>query len=196
MFKQIKVFVGLGNPGQRYENTRHNFGFITLDFIASAKNLKFKNWKGMADICFYETAESRVWLLKPITFMNLSGKAVLSFTQYYKIEPEEIVVYYDDLTLPLGKYRIRMSGSAGGHNGIKSIIECLHVNKFPRVKFGIGPLPKFINMADFVLAKFSREDEDKLILMKKAALEIFDEINLSDVDKAASKLANKNKISV
>jgi PTH1 family peptidyl-tRNA hydrolase len=191
--KQIKLFVGLGNPSQKYENTRHNLGFIALDSIASAKGLEFKNWDNMADISFYDTPKGRIWLLKPTTFMNLSGNAVLSFSKYYKISTQEIVVCYDDFSIPLGTYKIRMSGSAGGHNGIKSIIECLNTDNFPRIKFGIGPFPKFMDMANFVLSKFSKEDKSKINFIKKLVVEIFDEINESDVDKAASTLANKNK---
>jgi PTH1 family peptidyl-tRNA hydrolase len=192
--KQIKLFVGLGNPGHKYKNTRHNLGFMVLDSIALAKGLEFKNWDNVADISFYEVSSiGKVWLLKSTTFMNLSGDVVSSFAKYYKISTEEIVVCYDDFSIPLGGYKIRMSGSAGGHNGIKSIIERLHTNKFPRIKFGIGPLPKFIDMADFVLSKFSKEDENKINLVKKLSVEIFDEINASNIDKAASKLTNKNR---
>ena len=192
--KQIKLFVGLGNPGHKYKNTRHNLGFMVLDSIALAKGLEFKNWDNVADISFYEGSSiGKVWLLKPTTFMNLSGDAVSSFAKYYKISTEEIVVCYDDFSIPLGGYKIRMSGSAGGHNGIKSIIERLHTDKFPRIKFGIGPLPKCMDMSDFVLSKFAKEDENKINLVKKLSVEIFDEINVSNIDKAASKLANKNR---
>jgi PTH1 family peptidyl-tRNA hydrolase len=192
--KQIKLFVGLGNPGHKYKNTRHNLGFMVLDSIALTKGLEFKNWDNVADISFYEGSSiGRVWLLKPTTFMNLSGDAVSSFAKYYKISTEEIVICYDDFSIPLGGYKIRMSGSAGGHNGIKSIIERLHTDKFPRIKFGIGPLPKFMDMSDFVLSKFAKEDENKINLVKKISVEIFDEINASTIDKAASKLADKNR---
>ena len=192
--KQIKLFVGLGNPGHKYKNTHHNLGFMVLDSIALAKGLEFKNWDNVADISFYEGSSiGRVWLLKPTTFMNLSGDAVSSFAKYYKISTEEIVICYDDFSIPLGGYKIRMSGSAGGHNGIKSIIERLHTDKFPRIKFGIGPLPKFMDMSDFVLSKFAKEDENKINLVKKISVEIFDEINASNIDKATSKLTNKNR---
>jgi PTH1 family peptidyl-tRNA hydrolase len=194
MSNQIKLFLGLGNPGHKYKNTRHNVGFMVLDSIALAKGLEFKNWDNVADISFYEvSSREKVWLLKPTTFMNLSGYAVSSFAKYYKISMAEIVVCYDDLSIPLGGYKIRMSGSAGGHNGIKSIIEQLHTDKFPRIKFGIGPLPKFVDMSDFVLSKFPKEDENKINLVKKLSIEIFDEINASNIDKAASKLTNKNR---
>jgi PTH1 family peptidyl-tRNA hydrolase len=195
MYKQIKLFVGLGNPGNKYKNTRHNLGFMVLDSIALAKGLEFKNWSNVADISFYDVSSiEKIWLLKPSTFMNFSGDAVSSFAKYYKIRTEEIVVCYDDFSIPLGVYKIRMSSYAGGHNGIKSIIERLHVDKFSRIKFGIGPLPKFANTSDFVLSKFAKEDENKINLVKKISVEIFDEISMSNVCKAASKLANKNKI--
>jgi PTH1 family peptidyl-tRNA hydrolase len=196
MAKQIKLFVGLGNPGHKYENTRHNLGFMALDSIALAKGLEFKNWDNVADISFYETSSGKAWLLKPTTFMNLSGDAVSSFAKYYKISAEEIVVCCDDFSIPIGGYKIRMSGSAGGHNGIKSLIERLHTDKFPRIKFGIGPVPKFMDMADFVLSKFSKEDENTIKSMKKLAVEIFDDINASNIDKAGSKLANKSIIPI
>jgi PTH1 family peptidyl-tRNA hydrolase len=186
----IKLFIGLGNPGQKYENTRHNLGFIILDKIAALKNLKFKMWNDTADISFCEETDFRVWFLKPVTFMNLSGVAVSSFAKYYKIKPEEIFVFYDDFLIPLGGYRIRMSGSSGGHNGVSSIIENLHSDNFPRMKLGIGPLPKFIPAADFVLSKFAREDKDRVNLIKKTAASLFDEIYISGLDKAVSKLAN------
>ena len=194
MSKQIKLFVGLGNPGHKYKNTHHNLGFMVLDSIALAKGLEFKNWDNVADISFYKVSSiGKVWLLKPTTFMNLSGNAISSFAKYYKISTEEIVICYDDFSIPLGGYKIRMSGSAGGHNGIKSIIERLHTDKFPRIKFGIGPLPKFMDMSDFVLSKFAKEDENKINLVKKISVEIFDEINASNIDKATSKLTNKNR---
>jgi PTH1 family peptidyl-tRNA hydrolase len=191
MSKQIKLFVGLGNPGQKYKDTRHNFGFIVLDEIAQAKHLEFKNWRNIADVSFYDCSKGKIWLLKPMTFMNLSGTSVCAFAKYYKIDPEEIFVFYDDFLIPIGKYRIRMSGSAGGHNGISSIIDCLHASNFPRMKLGIGLLPKFVQSAEFVLSKFAKEDKERIKLIKETAVNVFDEINISGIDKAASKLANR-----
>jgi PTH1 family peptidyl-tRNA hydrolase len=193
MNREIKLFVGLGNPGQKYENTRHNLGFIILDEIAVSRHLEFKAWD-IANVSFYNGVNSKIWLLKPMTFMNLSGTAVASFAKYYKINPEEIFVFYDDFSIPLGEYRIRMSGSAGGHNGISSIIDHLNTNNFPRMKLGIGPLPGFMKTEDFVLSKFNQEDKEKIDLMKKTAVNIYNEVNLSGVDKAASMLANKKRM--
>jgi PTH1 family peptidyl-tRNA hydrolase len=187
---RIKLFIGLGNPGQKYENTRHNLGFIVLDEIVASKGLSFKMWNDTADVSFYEEPDFRVWFLKPVVFMNLSGVAVSSFTKYYKIKPEEIFVFYDDFLIPLGGYRIRMSGSSCGHNGMSSIIESLHSDGFPRMKMGIGPLPKFLPAASFVLSEFMREDRCRISLIKKTAVRLFDEIYTSGLDKAVSKLAN------
>jgi PTH1 family peptidyl-tRNA hydrolase len=187
---RIKLFIGLGNPGQKYENTRHNLGFIVLDEIAALKHLKFKLWNDMANVSFCGETGFRVWLLKSVTFMNFSGIAVSSFSKYYKIKTEEIFVFYDDFLIPLGEYRIRMSGFSGGHNGISSIIESLHSDNFPRMKLGIGPLPKFVPATDFVMSNFAREDEDNMSLIKKTAISLFDEICMSGLDKAVSKIAN------
>lgn len=187
----IKLFAGLGNPGAKYENTRHNLGFMALDAIAQAKRLEFKTWDNMADISFYESEEGKVSLIKPLTYMNLSGGPISSFARYYKIQPEDIFVFYDDFSIPLGEFRVRMSGSDGGHNGISSMIEHLHTNNFPRMKLGIGPLPKFMQTPDFVLSKFHGEDADKIKAVREKAVEMFDEINKSGIEKAVSKLSNK-----
>ncbi|MCL2334742.1 MAG: aminoacyl-tRNA hydrolase [Endomicrobia bacterium] len=183
----IKLFVGLGNPGDKYKNTRHNFGFKALDAIAQAKNLEFKNRDNMADISFYDAPDGKITLLKPMTFMNLSGEPVGSVAKYYKVSPEEIFVFYDDFSIPLGEYRVRLSGSAGGHNGISSIIAHLHSDAFARMKLGIGPLPKFMDTADFVLSKFRDEDKPAIENMTQKAIELFDEINKNGLEKAVSK---------
>ncbi|MDR3275388.1 MAG: aminoacyl-tRNA hydrolase [Endomicrobium sp.] len=190
MNKQMSLFVGLGNPGQKYENTRHNFGFVVLDEIAESKHLKFKTWDNIAEISFYKSNNGKVWFLKPMTFMNLSGDAISSFAKYYKITSEEIFVFYDDFSIPLGEYKIRMSGSSGGHNGINSIIEHMHTGDFPRMKLGIGPLLRFMNAADFVLSQFSQEDREKINLIKKISVKVFDEICISGLDKTISRFAN------
>jgi PTH1 family peptidyl-tRNA hydrolase len=184
----IKLFVGLGNPGKEYENTRHNFGFKALDAIADAKRLEFKNWNNMADISFYTLNGEKIWLLKPETFMNLSGLPLSAFMRYYKISPEEILIFYDDFSIPLGEFRIRMSGSDGGHNGIKSIVQNLNTQNFARMKLGIGPLPKFIKTPDFVLSKFRSQDEEQIKLMRQKAAEFFDAVNEIGLEKAASKI--------
>jgi PTH1 family peptidyl-tRNA hydrolase len=194
MSKYIKLFVGLGNPGVKYENTRHNLGFVVLDKIAASKHFEFKTWHDMANVAFCSGFDYKLWLLKPITFMNLSGTVVSAFARYYKISPEEIFIFYDDFSISLGEYKIKVSGSGGGHNGVKSIIEHLGANNFPRMKFGIGPLPKFIQTADFVLSRFSEEDKEKIDLMKETGVNIFDKINMLGLDKAISELSSKKNI--
>ncbi len=187
----VKLFAGLGNPGTKYENTRHNFGFMALDAIASAERLEFKNWNDVADISFYDSPSGKVFLLKPMTYMNLSGQPLSAFMKYYKIKPEEICVFYDDFSIPLGQYRARLSGSAGGHNGISSIIEHLHTDVFARLKLGIGPLPEFMKMPDFVLSRFQPEEKNKIEEIKKTAVSFFTEVNKAGIEKAVSGLKIK-----
>lgn len=184
----IKLFVGLGNPGSKYENTRHNFGFMVLDEIAKEKGLEFKTYNDTAVISFYEGSDVKVALIKPMEFMNNSGLSVADFARYYKIKPEEIFVFYDDFSIPLGEYRIRLSGSDGGHNGIKSLIANLSSDNFPRLKLGIGPKPDFFDTADFVLSRFKDEDKEAVNSVKKKAVEFFNAVNEIGLEKAASKL--------
>ncbi|MDR2426847.1 MAG: aminoacyl-tRNA hydrolase [Endomicrobium sp.] len=186
----IKLFAGLGNPGDKYKNTRHNFGFMALDAIAHAKRLEFKNRENMADISFYDSTNWKIILLKPMTFMNLSGHPISAAAKYYKILPEEIFVFYDDFSIPLGEFRLRLSGASGGHNGINSIISHLHTDKFPRMKLGIGHLPEFVKIPDFVLSKFYEEDKEKIEAVTSKAIELFDEIIQSGLEKAISKISN------
>jgi PTH1 family peptidyl-tRNA hydrolase len=177
----------LGNPGQEYKNTRHNFGFKALDAIAESKGLSFKNWENVADISFYEALNGKVFLIKPLTFMNLSGEPSCAFARYYKIRPEEILVFYDDFSIPLGEFRIRMSGSSAGHNGVSSLIKHFGTASFARMKLGIGPLPEFIKMPDFVLSKFAPHDDDKIKSVCAKAVDFFEDACKYDIEKAVSK---------
>jgi PTH1 family peptidyl-tRNA hydrolase len=190
MDKQISLFVGLGNPGQKYRNTRHNFGFIVLDEIVKSKHLAFKNWNNLAKVSVYENNGVMVWFLKPMVFMNLSGVAVFSFTKYYKISSDNMFVFYDDFSILFGEYKVRMSGSSGGHNGIGSIIEHMHTNNFPRMKLGIGPVLNSSSNSDFVLSKFSKNDEKKIKSIKKMSIKFFDQMCLSGLNKTISIFAN------
>jgi PTH1 family peptidyl-tRNA hydrolase len=184
---QVKLFVGLGNPGKQYEQARHNLGFMVLDEIASLNQAVFENYKDIADISFIRNSAEKICLMKPKTFMNLSGKAAVFFANYHKIAPEEILVFHDDFSLPIGEWRVRRKGSDGGHNGIKSIIECFGSQNFTRLKLGIGPLPKFFSAADFVLSKFSKDDEEHIETMKKAAVRFFSDTITFGLDIASSK---------
>ncbi len=162
--KETWLIAGLGNPGAEYEKSRHNSGFRALDVLAGklgckVDKLKFQGLYGQAD---YQGR--RLLLLKPQTYMNLSGRAVLAMSSYYQIPPERIVVLFDDISLEPGRLRVRGDGSAGGHNGIKSIIGELGSQNFPRVKIGVGakPHPDY-DLADWVLSRFSAAEEEKLL---------------------------------
>ncbi len=157
------LIVGLGNPGREYEKTRHNVGWRALDAVAEKLRCrvdkgKFQGLYGQADF-----AGNRVYLLKPQTFMNLSGRSVLQLSAFFKVPPARIIVLFDDISLEPGRLRLRKDGSAGGHNGIKSIIQELGSQDFPRVKIGVGgkPHPDF-DLADWVLSTFSAQEEKVL----------------------------------
>lgn len=162
----MRLIIGLGNPGQKYVNTRHNVGFQVLDNLGAKLDIeidkaKFKSKCGEG---FYRG--EKIVLLKPQTFMNLSGEAILDALQWYKLKPAELLVIYDDIALPVGRLRIRAKGSAGGHNGMKSILFQVQSEDFPRIRIGIGkPADTRMNQADFVLGKF---DADEIPLMEKA----------------------------
>ena len=153
------LVVGLGNPGEKYENTRHNVGFLTVDELAERARVPVQKLKHRALTNTLEVGSVKVLLMKPVTYMNLSGEAVGEAARFYKIPPERVLVISDDVSLPLGKLRIRKGGSAGGHNGLKSIIQHLGTDQFPRIKVGVGqkPHPDY-DMADWVLSKFAGED--------------------------------------
>lgn len=171
------LIVGLGNPGSQYSMTRHNIGFHVIDYIADQQQvklnkLKFKGLYGEGRI-----GAEKVYLLKPQTYMNLSGESVREFCDFYKLPPENIIVIYDDVSLKPGQLRIRPKGSDGGHNGIKSIIYQLRTDVFPRIKIGVGAPPnKEYDLADYVLGKFQKDEipvfEDAIIRAYKAAEEI------------------------
>ena len=157
------LIVGLGNPGREYEKSRHNCGFRAMDVLADKRGCKVDRLKfqGLYGQCTY--GEKKLILLKPQTFMNLSGDSVLQASAFFKIPPERIVVMFDDISLSPGRLRVRGDGSAGGHNGIKSIIARLGSQNFPRVKIGVGakPTPEY-DLAAWVLGSFSAQDEKLL----------------------------------
>lgn len=151
------IIVGLGNPGRKYENTRHNLGFITIDRLASKHDIKVDKIKFKALVGDGRIAGQKVLLVKPQTYMNLSGESVREVANFYKVEPDEIIVIYDDLDLPLGNLRIRKSGSAGTHNGMKSVVYQLKSDQFPRVRIGIGQNGDK-DIIDFVIGGFRKEE--------------------------------------
>lgn len=158
----MKLVVGLGNIGNKYTFTRHNAGFMVVDSIALNKNLIFhENSKLKCLITNFRSGIDNYLLIKPTTFMNLSGEAVRAVMDYYKISRDNVLIVYDDLSLPIGKMRFRAGGSDGGHNGIKSVIQHIGTNDVARLKIGIGPQPN-IPSEIFVLQNFSTEELDIL----------------------------------
>ena len=153
------MLVCLGNPGDQYDNTRHNVGFMVADQLGERYRLPIQKLKFKALTNIFTISGEKVLVMKPVTYMNLSGEAVGEAARFYKLPPERVLVISDDVSLPLGKLRIRKGGSAGGHNGLKSIIQHLGTDQFPRIKVGVGqkPHPDY-DMADWVLSKFAGED--------------------------------------
>lgn len=147
----MKLLIGLGNPGSQYEHTRHNVGFHVMDALATKCGLRWER-RNRALLASGNVDAEKVVLVKPLTFMNNSGEAVSELVRWYKIQPEDILVIYDDLDLPVGQIRLRPKGSAGGHNGLSSIIHHLHTDQFPRLRVGIGrPTNSHMNTVDYVL---------------------------------------------
>ena len=183
MFKKSSgenwLIVGLGNPGREYEKTRHNAGFRALDILADQLGAKADKLKYQGLYTQVNYNGSKVFLLKPQTYMNLSGRSVLQLSAYFNIPPQRIIVMFDDISLEPGRLRVRANGSAGGHNGIKSIIQEIGSQEFPRVKIGVGakPHPEF-ELADWVLSTFTAQEEKALAVSldnaAKAALCIID----------------------
>lgn len=152
------IIVGIGNPGKKYESTRHNIGFIAIDYMSALFDIKVNKIKHKALIGEGKIEGERVMLVKPQTFVNLSGESVREIADYYKVPTENVIVIYDDISLEPGSVRIRKKGSDGGHNGIKSIIYQLQSDAFPRIKLGVGAKPPGYDLADWVLAKFTDSD--------------------------------------
>ncbi len=169
------LVAGLGNPGQKYEETRHNVGWRALDALAEETNTPVVRLKFHAQVGTCRIGENSVLLMKPLTYMNLSGQAVAEAARFYKVPADHVLVLSDDVSLPAGKLRIRRKGSAGGHNGLKNIIQQLGTDEFPRVKIGVGskPDPDY-DMVEWVLGKFPPEEkktmEDAVAQAAKAAM--------------------------
>ena len=184
------LVVGLGNPGTKYEFTKHNAGFMCLDLFADDNGLKIKKLKFKSLLTDCTIGSSRCILLKPQTFMNNSGEAVRDCAAFYKIPPERIIVIFDDVSLDLGKIRIRRKGSAGGHNGIKSIIYHLNSDEFQRIKIGVGKKPdEDWDLADWVLKPFTKEE---LLIMRKTAQDTEKIIELMVEGKTEDAMAKYN----
>ncbi len=186
------IIAGLGNPGKNYVNTRHNMGFEIIDTIASKFNIKMNKEKFNALIGEGNISGEKVLLVKPQTFMNLSGESIREFLNWYKISSENLIVIYDDISMPVGKLRLRPKGSAGGHNGIKSIIYQTGSDVFPRIKVGIGaPQNKDYDLADYVLGKFSKQEIDVLIPVAVKAADAVEAIISKGIEKAMSEFNSR-----
>ena len=158
------LIVGLGNPGQKYEHTRHNMGFLTVDLLAEKTGVKLNKVKFKSAYNIMNFAGCKCLVMKPQTYMNLSGEAVREAVQFYKIPADHVLVIYDDISLPVGKLRVRPTGSAGGHNGIKNIIAHLGTQNFPRVKIGVGaPEGGGAEMVDWVIGAPSQAERKVLV---------------------------------
>lgn len=158
------IIAGLGNPGKEYTGTRHNMGYEALDAVAAKFDININREKFRGMFGEGRIGGEKVFLIKPLTYMNLSGECLRDFAEFYKVPPENIIVIFDDISLPVGKMRIRQKGSAGGHNGIKSIIYQLKTVAFPRIKLGIGAPPNNgYDLADYVLGHFSKKEIEELI---------------------------------
>ena len=181
------IVVGLGNPGSEYEHTRHNAGFMALDTLAEKYNIKVDRLK-FKSLCGMGTIEGkRVLLMKPSTYMNLSGQAVTEAMAFYKTPPERTLILSDDISLDTGKLRIRRKGSDGGHNGIKNIIYLSGSDQFPRIKIGVGAKPAQWNLADWVLSHFSEQELKNVEQACACVSEAVPLIMQGDIDKAMNK---------
>ena len=182
------LIVGLGNPGPEYAKTRHNCGFRALDILAGKLNCRLD--KGKFQVLYNQVSykDNKLYLLKPQTFMNLSGQSVKQLAAFFHIPPQNIIVMFDDISLEPGRLRIRSDGSAGGHNGIKSIISCIGSQDFPRVKIGVGakPHPDY-DLANWVLSNFTASEEKDL----SSALERAADAALCIIDRGVPETANR-----
>ncbi len=191
------IIVGLGNPGKQYEHTRHNVGFEVIDRLAEKHDILMTERKHRAFCGKGLIGGQKAMLVKPQTFMNLSGESVKSAVDFYQIGTDELIVVYDDVSLSPGQLRIRRAGSAGGHNGIKNIIAQLGTQEFPRVKVGVGEKPERMDLADYVLSHFSKSEWE---MMEEAFKEAADAVEVMIADGADAAMnrfnAKKNEQSI
>lgn len=186
------IIAGLGNPSKEYENTRHNVGFDTVDAIADKYNINVMELKHKAKIGKGYIGGEKVILVKPLTFMNLSGESVRAVIDYYKAEPEkDLIVISDDISLPPGQIRVRKRGSAGGHNGLKNIIRHLGGENFQRIRIGVGEKPKEYDLADWVLGHFNKEDRTAVDEAVKKAVQAVEMTLRDGIDAAMNEFNRK-----
>lgn len=189
----MKLIVGLGNPGLQYDGTRHNIGFEALDKLADIHHISVNRSKFKALVGEGTIGGEKVVLMKPQTYMNLSGEAIAACRSWYKLENEDIIIMYDDTSLGIGDIRIRKNGSSGGHNGIKSIIAHLSTEVFPRIKIGVGQKPNGWDLGDYVLGKFTDDDKKVLDPRLKVVCEAVETMLKKDVDTAMNNYNGKTR---
>lgn len=188
----MKAIVGLGNPGRKYSDTRHNIGFMIIDELSDRLGLKFKSGKGE----YLYASNNNVMLIKPLTYMNNSGIAVREMIQYFKILTTDLLIVFDDLDLPFGKIRIRSNGSSGGHNGLKSIIYHLNTDMFHRLKIGISNEKReFIEADKFVLGKFIEKEREVIEEVITQSVNIIEKFISNDIEESID-FNNKNMLTI
>ncbi|WP_428898479.1 peptidyl-tRNA hydrolase [Parelusimicrobium proximum] len=187
MSSNVYLISGLGNPGPEYSKTRHNAGFMLVDKLAEKLHLKFEKWKNIGEYAKFEYKGKTVYLLKPLTYMNLSGDMVQSISAYYKIPRQNMLICFDDLSLNTGDIRIRLSGSAGGQKGMKNIIDRLGSQDIARLRIGVGPKPERFDTSDFVLSNFTKAEAEAL----ESALVRAADAALMCVEEGVEKAMNK-----
>lgn len=188
------LVVGLGNPGRNYVDTRHNVGFMTIDRLANKYNIEVMKSKYNALIGEGTIEGERVILMKPMTFMNESGRAIIDCVRFLKIPTDNIIVICDDIDIPFGTVRVKKKGSAGTHNGLKSIINHIKEQNFPRIKIAVGKKPVYMDLANFVLSKFSKDERKVLDLEIDDAVKATELIIKNGVDEAMNKLNGVNHL--
>ena len=186
----MKLVVGLGNPEKQYENTRHNCGFRAIDFYATKNNLTFKN---KFNSLYTENIvnNEKIILVKPQTFMNLSGTAVKKFVDFYNIDLKDLIIIYDDVDFKTGTFKIKRNGSSGGHNGVKNIIDNLKTEEIQRIRIGISK--NEIPLIDYVLGKFSKEDNKLIDSILPIITNIIDDFSDNNIDKLMEKYNRNNE---
>ncbi len=189
----MKIIIGLGNPEKDYKFTRHNVGFETINKISADNKIEINKLKFKSHIGEGFLNGQKVMLVKPQTYMNLSGIAVRDILNFYKLNNQDIIVIFDECNLDIGNIRIRERGSAGGHNGIKSIIENLQTDEFLRIKIGIDNKPSYMDLADYVLSRFSRSEQDKIDQAIESAADAVSIVLKDGITKAMNLYNTKNK---
>ena len=184
------MIVGLGNPGKEYENTRHNVGFMAIDKIASKNHVTLNSKKGNGIYTIFEKEDEKILLLKPLTYMNLSGEAVKALMQYYKIAVSDILIISDDLDMPTGKIKLKYKGSSGGHNGLKNIEQHLKTQEYKRLKIGISNNKNY-DTKDYVLGRFSIEEKEKIDSVLNTVIDIFDDFCINSFESVMNKYNKK-----